>query len=520
MAGDIYHPYSSAVPFFQEDPLPGIPELDQHRVRSYNLYEQFYWNHTNTFRLLQRGEDEAPIYLPTSKRIVEATHRFLGVDFDFVVSNATGTADGQNVLATEIKNLFKREQFYVKYNSQKRFGLIRGDAIWHITADDTKEEGSRISIHAVHPARYFPIFHEDNPERVIGCHLVDTVPDPKDKTKQVNRRQTYRKTLDANGSPTGQITSELALFEIGKWDDRFLEPQEIKQIQVLRPPTPLPPAITSIPVYHIRNTWESGWAFGSSLLRGVETIIAAANQAVSDESLALAIHGLGHYWTDASPPVDPASQLPTAWEIGPLRMTEVPQGRQVGRLQGVSSVEPSQDHINFLVGEAQSGAGVPDIAAGKVDVSVAESGISLRLQLAPILASNAEREQTMLAVYDQMFFDLTTMWYPAYESFTTDGSLECVVGDPLPSNREAQIKEITDLLTAKAISVEEARTKLIELGWEIEAKADGLIAEQKAMAEATDTFGKRVAEELGGEEGEAEPAGEGSTPPKAPAKAR
>lgn len=492
-----YHPYSNAVPFFQEDPTPGIPELDQHRLRSYNLYEQFYWNHPETFKLLQRGEDEAPIYLPSSKRIVEATHRFLGVDFDFVVSNAAGTSDAQGVLATTIRDLFKREQFYIKYNSQKRFGLIRGDAIWHITGDDTKAEGSRISIHAVHPARYFPIFADDNPERIVGVHLVDTVPDPKDENKQLNRRQTYRREVDANGQFTGTITSELALFELGKWDDRYLKPADIVQVAVIRPPTALPPAITTIPVYHIRNTWEAGWAFGSSLLRGVETIVAAANQGVSDEALALAIHGLGSYWTDASPPIDPATQQATAWEIGPLRMTEVPQGRQVGRLQGVSSVEPSQSHINFLTGEANTGAGVPDIAAGKVDVSVAESGISLRLQLAPILASNAEREQTMLGVYDQMFFDLTTMWYPAYESFAADASVACVVGDPLPQNREAQIKEIVDLVTAKLISVEEGRTKLIELGWEIEASSESLIAEQAALAEATDTFGARVKEELG-----------------------
>ena len=181
--------------------------------------------------------------------------------------------------------------------------------------------------------------------------------------------------------------------------------------------------------------------------------------------------------------------------------------RTVGRLEGITSVTPSIEHIDYVINAALRGASVPDIAAGKVDVSVAESGISLRLQLAPILASNAEREQTMLGVYDQMFFDLTTMWYPAYESFTADASVACVVGDPLPQNREAQIKEIVDLVTAKLISVEEGRTKLIELGWEIEAKADGLIAEQAALAEATDTFGARVKEELGDGQEVPSPAG-------------
>jgi hypothetical protein len=142
------------------------------------------------------------------------------------------------------------------------------------------------------------------------------------------------------------------------------------------------------------------------------------------------------------------------------------------------------------------GASVPDIAAGKVDVAIAESGISLRLQLAPILAANAEREQNMIGVYDQMFFDLTRMWLPAYESITTDATVTAIVDDPLPKNRAEQIKEITDLVTAKILSVEEGRQELIKLGYEIDASTEGLIAEQAAVAEATDTFAKRAAEEL------------------------
>jgi hypothetical protein len=142
------------------------------------------------------------------------------------------------------------------------------------------------------------------------------------------------------------------------------------------------------------------------------------------------------------------------------------------------------------------GASVPDIAAGKVDVAIAESGISLRLQLAPILAANAEREQNMIATYDQMFYDLTRMWLPAYESITTDATVTAVVDDPLPTNRAEQIKEITDLVTAKILSVEEGRQELIKIGYEIDPSSAGLIAEQSAIADATDTFAKRAAQEL------------------------
>lgn len=509
-----YSPYSSAVPFFQDAPEPGIPELDQNRLRSYALYEQFYHNHPETFKLLQRGEDEAPVYLPSSKKIIEATNRFLAVDFEYVIDATLGTPDGRTQLDLAFNNLFKRELFYVKFQAQKRWGLVRGDAIWHITADDTKPEGTRIRIHDVNPKRYFPITDKEDATRVIGCHLVETVADPRDETKQVIRRQTYRKAVDSLGNVIdGPITSELSLWTIGKWDDRHLKPEEMEQVQILRPPTPLPNTITTIPVYHIRNTWDEN-NFGDSTLRGVETIIAAANQGVSDQALAMAMNGLGSYWTDAAPPVDAAGQA-TAWELGPLRMTEVPPGSQVGRLQGVGSVQPSIDHLNFILSEGQTGQGVPDIAAGKVDVSVAESGISLRLQLAPILAANAEREQTMLGIYDQMFFDLRTMWFPTYEGVNYEADIATIVGDPLPKNRETEIKEAIDLYTAKLLTAEEARTKLKELGWEIEPKADKLLEEQTAMAAAADPFGNRMDKELnGGAEGaeDGAPGGAGGSP--------
>ena len=56
------------------------------------------------------------------------------------------------------------------------------------------------------------------------------------------------------------------------------------------------------------------------------------------------------------------------------------------------------------------------------------------------------------------------------------------------------------LVAAKVLSVEEARTELIKLGYDIEASSQGLIAEQSALAEATDTFGARMKQELGAED--------------------
>lgn len=76
-------------------------------------------------------------------------------------------------VAVEVfKKLFKRETMYAKFASQLRYCLIRGDAVWHFTADPNKPAGKRISIHELDPATYFPIHDEDDPEKLIGVHTI------------------------------------------------------------------------------------------------------------------------------------------------------------------------------------------------------------------------------------------------------------------------------------------------------------------------------------------------------------
>lgn len=491
-----FTPYSSAKPYFAAGAPAGVPEYDALRLQSYELYEQMYWNHPETYKIVIRGEEQQPIYLPNAREIVEATNRFLATEWTYAIGGtggASGTGGTKDALDLLLQNTFAREKVYTKFATQRRYGLIRGDAVWHITADDTKEQGKRVSLHEVHPGQYFPILDDD--DRRVGVHLVDEVADPRDPTKLVNRRQTYRRTLDDAGNATGEVTTELTLFEPGKWNDMFLKPNELKIVQVLRPAEPLPPAITEIPVYHIQNTHNSGWTFGSSVLRGIETVLAATQQGVTDQGLAVALGGLGVFWTDAGPPRDAEGNI-TAWQMGPGQITELPAGSNFGRAGELASVAPSVDHLNFIGDRSRQGIGISDIATGRVDVTVAESGISLYLQLSPLLAANAEREQAMLPVYDQLFYDLRTMWFPAYEQLAADDTttLTAVVGDPMPQNRDTQITELIALKAAGMILPEMFIAKLTELGYEFPPGAAELLA---AQAAAADPFAQRVNQEIG-----------------------
>lgn len=502
--------YDSIRPFFLgADPNLAANSDDQERIQAYRAYEDMYWNRPETYKLVQRGDDDQPLYLPSARKIVEATNRFLAIGWDFNVGSQAGTAEEQKATREFLSKLFKREKVYTKFKAQKRNGLIRGDAVWHIIADKNKPGGRRLTIQEVQPHNYFPIFSKEDPDYQTGVHLVNLVPDPSDSKKQVARRQTYRRIPQANGTYT--ITSELGLYEIGKWDDRYLEPGDLSRVAVLRPEFTLE-GIGSLPVYHIPNFHPGAtYVFGSSQLRGIEVAMGNINQTISDEALTLIMQGLGVYATNAGPAVDEEG-TETEYEIGPARVIEYPADGKFERISGVSSVAPMLDHAKYVMDESMTGVGVPEIAAGRVDVTVAESGISLQFQMSPILAGNAEKEEDMLGTYDQMIYDICQYWLPSFEQFR-DG-MECdvafEVGDPMPVNREAVIKEVVQLVTPPSpgvpalITLEMAIEKLTELGWEYPANAADVLrgdAEKAAALALPDTGADRLDEEAnaGGE---------------------
>lgn len=497
---DVTTAYSTAATYWDNKLLPQWAAAeDAQRIASYLFYEQMYWN-TPSYTVEADGGD--PIHIPSMKELVEATHRFLAVNMGFVVSvrpepgveapPAEETAVKLDTVRQLFEDLFKREQMSSKLATQKRYGLIRGDAMFHVVADETKPEGTRISIYEMDPASYFPIYDIDNMDRLVGCHIVEQT---MEGDTEVIKRQTYRKQRNEAGEFTGVITTETALFELAGWDDRYgAKPEDIKQVRILQEEIPLPAPISSLPVYHWKNTRNPADPFGSSVFRGLETLARAIDQAITDEDIAVALAGLGVFATDAATPEG-------GWVIGPGRVVGTGNGTRFERVSGVSTVQPSQDHIAYLEKKMRSGAAVPDMALGLVDVSAAESGIALALRLAPLLATNREREQEIMSVMDHLLYDLKSMWLPAYESIPDDPTIRvtCVVDDPMPVNRDAVIAEITTLLAANLITVDMAIAKLEKLGWEFPANAAATLMEQAETAAAlADPFGGRMASEVAG----------------------
>ena len=462
--------YSAALDFINTGDSNVANDLDKRRIGAYDLYENLYINSTQTLKLVLRGDDSYPILMPSGKKIVDATNRFLGVGFDFLVEGS-GDAGTQELLNQWWAAFFKRESLRAKFASSKKWGLVRGDAAFYVYSNSNKPVGQRLSIAELDPRQLFEI--EDASGSLIGVHIVDTVQDyrsPDKPDKKLARRRTFRKTEQG-------ITTELKFFEIGKWDDRSAALKEkmeaVSYPELDEQESTLPATITQLPVYKWRNNAPQNSTWGHSQLTGLETLLYAVNQSLTDEDATIVFQGLGMYVTSAAPPQDTDGNT-TDWSIGPMQIIEVGQDQRFDRVTGVSDVSPYQNHMNFIDEKGLSEAsGTPQIAIGRVDVAVAESGISLQLQMMPLIAQNAEKEQELLVVLDQMFYDITTMWLPAYEpenfpspEVMSQMSVVCIFDDPMPKNRDAQVQETLLLVTSNLILTSMAIAKLRNLGWE------------------------------------------------------
>lgn len=482
-------------------PTPGwVPVLHQPRIMAYSLYDQIYWSHIDTtYKLMNRGLDgeDQPLYVPSSRIIIDTMDRYVGTGLTYGIDAETGTAQSQLLARQTFGALFARERFSSRFAASRRGNLLtQGDMVWHITADPNKPEGTRLSILAVKPESYFPTMEDElvsggDPDKIAQVRLVDLFLDG-DAT--MARVQLYDRTVD----DVGTIYSSLTIWKQDEWFDPKKAPQA-----VLVPPTALPAVFTSFPVYHIPNGSETGEVFGSSELRGLETLQAALNQSNTDEDISIALMGLGVFATDGpSRPLDQNGN-PTNWMLYPGIVIENSAGLR--RLDGITTVQPYTDHINRIEGYLADASGATDAARGRIEVTTAESGVALQLRLGPTLSKAKVKDQVIEDVHAQMFFDLVNMWLPTFEGVNiTDVRVFPQFGDKLPLNRDAEATVISNLYVAGLVSAGSARKYLDGHGFAgvfDPSEAELILAEKvaTAAAEGADPAVDRATNELTGQ---------------------
>jgi hypothetical protein len=486
-----FGPYSTAKPLFSGSAPSWVPDSERDRVQTYRLYEELYWTHLETFRIYQRGSDTPPIYIPNPRIVVDTTSRYVAKGLNFAVRTEDlpgqetdrGASTESAMLARQwFSALFRREKFFSKFQASKLYGIMRGDYAFHVFANPNKVEGRKITIQSVNPSNYFPVYDDlTDPESLRAAILADLV---LLDGKEFVRRLMYRKITQDDG--TNLITSELEYFKPDGWyptaGKEEPQPERIAGVTTI-PEAPLDERIQAIPVYHIPHNPTPNEVFGNSDLRGIERVHAAVNQTITDEDLALILEGLGLYATDANPPTDDDGNAMN-WILGPGRVLELqgqPNAKFV-RINGVGSVGPYLDHAKYLEGKADEAVGVNEVAKGRVDVTVAESGIALALRLNPLLSRVDYIETFITDVTTSMWYDLATGWLPVYESAEFPGIIILpAYGQKLPVNRKERFAELNKMLELGIITSQFYLEEAEKLGYQFPDGAAAMV--QAAMLE-------------------------------------
>lgn len=456
-------------------PKPGwVPEEDRDRIAAYTKYDQIYWNDPTQFAL-RVLEGENPVYIPNARTVVDTTSYYILKGLNIKVTDGSGAGAK---LKKALDDFLDRELFYSRFHTAKHAGVARGDYVFHLTADPSKPAGKRISFNSVDPSSVFPIYDEEGaePDKMIGVHIAWEYTLPNEPERVRVRRLTYR-LVKVSGKQ--RVSREEAIFELEpKWYGP--KPKLVKQ---LLPLGLLSEEITTLPIYWFKNLNWDGQPFGSSELRGFETILKAVSQGATDISGALALEGLGVYATDGGRPVNDDG-TETDWEVAPGKVMEVPTGSYFRRVEGVGSITPATDQINYLEAKLREATSLSDVALGRVDVQTAQSGIALAIKFMPTLAKIEERDKEGLGKLKQFFYDWK-IWHQVFEHEALEGEIVPEIGEKLPQNRTERVNELNNMYDRKIIPASVYRDEMTKLGYVFPDDIEEMLKkEQEAAAEA------------------------------------
>lgn len=496
-----FHQWSTAEPFLRAMPS-WVGDLDRIRIGTYQLYEEIYWSVREAFKISLRGNEGEPVYVPEPMTVVETMHRYLANDLSVLVQpaqDAEGVGDDALLEARLFWEAFaKRERFFSKFSSNKRYGIMRGDWLWHLYADPERPAGARISIYPLDPASYFPIYNLANVDEITGCNIVEHITD--DEGEPFIRRLRYEKDTGTGGPARILVSDEV--FEVDQWGGPGIEqgnrvrPDGYQGQQYTQ--QELPAEIQHLPVYHVPHFQETGTVWGSSELRGMERLVSSVNQSITDEDLALALEGLGLYTTMAGPPIDEETGDELPWRLGPGKVVELPEGNDFQRVNSnAGQAIAFQKHAEFLIGANREARGMSGAVVGRVEQTIAESGISLRLQMEPFIARVREKDQIVEDVHSNLLYDLRS-WFRAYEGagFMEAVDLLPLFGEKIPLNRQQEFANVMTMFKERVIDDATCREMLAKLGYTFPEDMSSRI-DSMAQREA-DMFGNRLDRELAG----------------------
>lgn len=488
-------PYTNVLQLGGYDSYDWLPKHDRERAQAYQKYDQMYWNDNVQFAIRYLA-GEYPVYIPNARTVVDTTSHYYLKGLQVNVKEPEKYTKTAEVLT----EFLKREMFYSTFHAAKHRGVARGDYVFHLTGDPDKPDSKRLSLNSVHPSKVILDRDPDNDNRIVRAHLVEKVPHPDQEGEWAVKELVYWyddgdeeipyddevARVDAADRESG-VRTVLREERLWSTDKPWWDEEERELIKTTLPMAALPSPIDCIPVYWFANLgWDEG-PYGYSELRGFEATFQSISQVTTDQGTSLSLEGLGVYATDGGKPVNNEGQE-QEWEVGPGKVMEVSNGAYFRRVEGVGSVKPNIDHIDYLESKLREAGGLSDVALGRVDVQTASSGIALAIKFMPTLAKLDERDKMGTDRLTQLFYDWQK-WYEAYENTKLDGEIEVTIGDKLPTDRTGRINELNNMLDRGVISKKYYRAEMQKLGYEFPDDIEDQIdaedekeAEKKALA--------------------------------------
>lgn len=412
----------------------------------------------------------------------------------------------------------EEERLPLKLVENERKAVSLGDAVYTLGWSNAK---GRPRLRVFDPGFYFPVLDDRNedefPETV---HLAwELEPDDPESGRRRIRRITWRLApiVAAGETPDGEtaLREGEAVDDEGRitrqlpWNDEptavtcYLtdavwdwDPMGRRKVTDLDPANAeyqvnedgvelrdLDLMIDFVPVVHVPNTVAQLEHFGRASILKVLQILDDLANADTDVQAASA--------TTGSPPISLSGATFAEGQRLQYKPGEVLETGPEGRLDVLDtsrSLDALLKYINELLSRLSTNSRLPAAILGRLEPSEVPSGIAMALSFGPLRAMidqmrlvRGEKYPLLLKFAHRLAIgggqvDVPEVYAPA----------ELELGNYLPEDRAGAIKEVTELLVARAISVETAVRMLQAAGLPIEDATAEVAQIQARMFEAAD----------------------------------
>lgn len=448
-----------------------VPDEDERRIRAYSLLQSYVSNKSRQW-IIQSTDDDGTASDTDNRReygdpelLVETTlSSLLGDDWEIVTDGAQGEDEDKDREAAIAQHRFitewaDKEKFTLKIIESETQSIKFGDSVYALGFDT---QAGRVRMNVYDPGFYFPQFDpraggsEDYPEEVWIAWEFEEENDLGEEKTYVRRHRWY---LDRgeDGTSDPECFYEDAIWTLEQAVARV--PFSGQPFEALIEESSL--EIDFIPVVHVPNSVSLQEHFGQSTLASVLQVLDDIQSTDTDLQAAaattgtppIAITGLGE---DDQQTYGPGTVLRT----GDGTATLIDTSRSLDAL-----IKLRDSLLERLAVNSRT----PESLLGRVKPNEVPSGIALTLSFTP----HAGMIKKMRLVRDykyRLLFKFVVKMSQANGAY--DGGEEIFetklrFGSFLPADAQEAMTVVTQLLEAKAISLETAVQYLVEKGYPI-----------------------------------------------------